>query len=556
MTGRCFRILCCALLLCLLGGRAIAPQARPARASHPKLVVLLVVDQMRADYVTNFHSQWTAGLARLVNEGAWFRNARYPYLNTVTCAGHATISTGRLPSAHGIVGNGWYDAGEHKSVSCTADPKVTNMENGEQMKGGDSAWRLQAPAFADELREQGGGKTRVATFSVKARAAIMLAGHQGNVVAWHDGQTGSWETSSAYGNFAPIAEYLKAHPVANDFGKAWTPVPPDEKFVFTVTPHGRQAVPGWNDSFPHAVDGNKSSAPGASFYSQWEVSPYSSAYMVGLAEAAVDSLHLGEQEGTDFLGISFSSLDSVGHALGPYSHEVQDTLSQLDRQLGELFAHLDQTVGVGNYVVAFSADHGVAPIPEEGAAEGLKGGRVSDRAIRESVERILDQGWGGSGHVIDIVEGDLWLAPGEYAKLQADSAAMDEVLKTIGPIHGVARAFRSEEIAAHRATKDPVERAAQLGYYPGRSGDLLIALEPYWIYSDPHADGSPGTGTTHGSAYDYDQRVPVLLYGWGVKKGTFDQAAAPLDIAPTLAELCGIHMPATDGRILKEAIRK
>ncbi len=176
MMGRCFRILCCALLLCLLGGRAIAPQARPARASHPKLVVLLVVDQMRADYVTNFHSQWTAGLARLVNEGAWFRNARYPYLNTVTCAGHATISTGRLPSAHGIIGNGWYDASNHKSVTCTADPKITNTANDAQAKGGDSAWRPRSSGArrrtARPIRAAG---TRNCEFSMKARAAIMLA---------------------------------------------------------------------------------------------------------------------------------------------------------------------------------------------------------------------------------------------------------------------------------------------------------------------------------------------------------------------------------------------
>jgi predicted AlkP superfamily pyrophosphatase or phosphodiesterase len=539
--------------MCSLGVHALSPLAKP---SHPKLVVVLVVDQMRADYVTNFHGQWTAGLARLVNQGAWFRNARYPYLNTVTCAGHATISTGRLPSVHGIIANAWYDRSEHEPVSCTGDPKATNIAYDSSTKGGDSAWRLEAPAFADELREQGAQPVRVASFSVKARAAIMLAGHKAEAVAWHDGQSGAWATSSAYGNSEAIAAYVKAHPVSADFGKAWTPVPPDEKFVFTVTPNGRQLIPGWHESFPHAIEGNNSSATSASFYTQWEESPYSSEYLVRMAEGAVDSLHLGQRQGTDFLGISFSSLDMVGHALGPYSHEVQDTLSQLDRQLGELFAYLDRTVGAGNYVVALSADHGVAPIPEEGATQGLNGGRVSDRAIEESAESVLDKEWGGSGHVADIVEGDSWLTPGDYQRLGAEPATMKEVLQAIMSIHGVAHLYRSEELAAHRETTDPVQRAAELGYYLGRSGDLVIALKPYWIYSDPHADGSPGNGTTHGSAYDYDQRVPLLLYGWGVRHGNYDRAASPLDIAPTLAELCGVHMPSTDGRVLKEAIHK
>ena len=556
MMGRCFRILCCALLLCLLGGRAIAPQARPARASHPKLVVLLVVDQMRADYVTNFHSQWTAGLARLVNEGAWFRNARYPYLNTVTCAGHATISTGRLPSAHGIIGNGWYDASNHKSVTCTADPKITNTAYDAQAKGGDSAWRLEAPALADELRDQSAQPVHAISFSMKARAAIMLGGHKADAVTWFDVSTGAWVTSSAYSHSDAIAAFVKAHPVAAEFGESWTPVPPDEKFVFTVTPNGRQTIPGWNESFPHAIDGNKATGPGPAFYSQWDVTPFSSAYLVKMAEATADAMNLGKRGGIDFLGISFSSLDSIGHALGPYSHEVQDTLSQLDQQLGELFAHLDQTVGAGNYVVALSADHGVAPIPEEGATQGLNGGRVWDHAIRENAERVLDAKWGGSGHVVDFSEGNMYFAAGDYAKLRSDSATMQAVIDAIKSIHGVARVFRSEELAAHPATKDPILAAAEYGFYPGRSGDLVIALQPYWIYSEPHADGSPGTGTTHGSANEYDQRVPVLLYGWGVKKGAYDQAAAPLDIAPTLAEISGIHMPATDGRILKEAIRK
>ena len=159
-------------------------------APRPKLVVLLVVDQMRGDYVDHFHAQWTGGLARLVNQGAWFQKAAYPYLTTVTCAGHATISTGQLPDAHGIVANAWFDRATGKMVTCTADPKSSDLSYNGESHDGDSATRLETRSFADELREQTNGKTRVVSFSIKARAAIMLAGHKADAIAWHDDKTG------------------------------------------------------------------------------------------------------------------------------------------------------------------------------------------------------------------------------------------------------------------------------------------------------------------------------------------------------------------------------
>lgn len=529
------------------------PTAGPAR---PKLVVLLVVDQMRADYVNDFHSQWTAGLARMVNQGAWFKNARYPYLTTVTCVGHATISTGRLPKVHGIIANAWYDRETRKPVACTADPNATDIAYDQTTRGNDSASRLQSPTFSDELREQSPQPARIVSLSLKARAAIMLAGHKADAIAWHDSQSGAWATSSAFGSSPAIADFVKTHPVSADFGKVWKPVPPDEKFVFNVTPKGRDKIAGWNEAFPHDLNGGGGASANPAFYAEWEASPYSGEYMVQMAESAIDSLKLGQGPGTDYLAIGFSSLDIVGHPLGPYSHEVQDTLSQLDRSIGELFDHLDKSLGAGNYVAALSADHGVAPVPEEAAQQGMSGGRASDRAIVAAVEQVLDKHWGGTEHVADAVEGDLWLVPGDYDRLRNDPEAMKEVISAIKATDGVAEVFRSEDLAAQAPAKDPIERAAQLSYYPSRSGDFVIALEPYWIYSEPSRTGAPGSGTTHGSANEYDQRVPVILYGWGIRHGEFTDAAAPLDIAPTLAQLCRIHMPATDGKVLTPALKK
>src|SRR5947209_5770760 len=190
--------------------RVAAPKAAKAPA-RPKLVVLLVVDQMRGDYVDKFLGQWTGGLKRLVEEGAWFRDAAYPYAATETCVGHATISTGAFPATHGMVANAWWDRGQKKMVTCTADPNVKNMGyGGATVSGGDSAWRMQVPSFAEELKFQGGGQTRVVTFSLKARAAITMAGHKGVTATWMDGKTGAWETSSAYEPQPFIEAYAQA----------------------------------------------------------------------------------------------------------------------------------------------------------------------------------------------------------------------------------------------------------------------------------------------------------------------------------------------------------
>src|SRR5256885_124505 len=198
----------------------------PAAASRtssprPKLVVLLVVDQMRADYVDKFLPQWTGGLRRLVSEGAWFRDAAYPYAATETCVGHSTISTGAVPASHGMIANAWWDSEAQKMVTCTSDPKVQNVGYaGAAPKGGDTAWRMQVPAFAEELKFQTNGATRVVTFSLKARAAITMAGHKADAVTWAD--SGGWVTSNIYPTMRFIEQYAKAHPISGDLGKTWT----------------------------------------------------------------------------------------------------------------------------------------------------------------------------------------------------------------------------------------------------------------------------------------------------------------------------------------------
>jgi predicted AlkP superfamily pyrophosphatase or phosphodiesterase len=530
-----------------------AVQTTPTR---PKLVVVLVVDQMRADYVDKFRSQWTGGLKRLVEEGAWFRDAAYPYAATETCVGHSTISTGAFPATHGMVANAWWDRDTQKMVTCTADPQAKNVGYaGVAAKGGDSAWRMQVPAFAEELKFQTGSATRIVTFSLKARAAITMAGHKADAATWFEG--GGWVTSSVYGTMPFIEAYASAHPVKADYGKTWALTLPESAYWYDEKATGAVPPQGWELTFPHPLRGKAdSSEPDEAFYQQWAASPFADMYLTKLAEAAVDSLGLGKGGGVDYLGVSYSTLDYVGHAFGPRSWEIQDILVRLDQDLGELFATLDNKVGRGNYVVTLSADHGVVPVPEDMQKTGADAGVLHLPEVQERIEKALEPLNYPKPSVARISGSDVYFVPGVYEKLKGDAAGMNAVVDAAKSAPGVAEVYRAEQLADRPATQSPTRRAMADSYFPGRSGDLFIVPKPYWLMDGTPAGKARSYGTGHGTPYNYDQRVPILLMGYGIESGEYHGGVTPADIAPTLASLCGITLAPRDGRVLGEALAK
>jgi predicted AlkP superfamily pyrophosphatase or phosphodiesterase len=270
--------------------------------------------------------------------------------------------------------------------------------------------------------------------------------------------------------------------------------------------------------------------------------------------ASVDALKLGQTKGTDFLGISFSALDLVGHDFGPTSHEVQDTLVRLDRTLGSLLGHLDRTVGAGNYVVALTADHGAAPIPEQSAALGFDAGRIDSVAVRQAVQAALETALGPGPYVVGSQYSDLILPPEVIEKLRHDPRAALQVLRAIKAVAGVAAAYVADQLESRAAAGDRDARAVLSSYYPGRSGDVLVIPRPYWFFVTADGSPQPGSATSHGTMYGYDQRVPVILYGRGIKPGEYLRAVTPADIAPTLAYLCGVTLAEADGEVLAEAL--
>jgi predicted AlkP superfamily pyrophosphatase or phosphodiesterase len=573
LGSRMFRALVLAALTTGLLANCVAAQApktgvagpkKTEKPTRPKLVVLLVVDQMRGDYVDKFRGQWSGGLKRLLTEGAWFRSAAYPYAATETCVGHSTISTGSFPASHGMVANAWWDRGEQKMVTCTNDPNAKNTAYaGGSTKGGDSAWRMQVPAFAEELKFQTAKNTGIVTFSLKARSAITLAGHKNadpdtrRTVLWFDDTTGAWVTSDQYGTTAFAEEYIKRHPVNADYGKTWSLALPRERYLYDEEATGAATIPGWTGKFPHPLRGKTDNgAPDEAFYQQWEASPFADAYLTNVAKAAITALNLWNTGETDFLGISYSSLDLVGHRFGPRSWEVQDMLVQLDRDLGELFNQLDKEIGRGNYVVALSADHGVAPIPADMLTTGVDAGVLSLPELQTRIEKALEPMNYTKPVVARMAGNELYFSEGVYSRLKADPAAMNAVLNAISTMPGVAAVYRAEELGNGTTPIAQTRKAAVLSYFPGRSGDLYVLQKPYWLMDNSPEGSKRVTGTSHGTPYNYDQHVPVFFMGFGIQPGEYFEPATPADIAPTLGALTGVTLATRDGRVLAEALKK
>jgi len=540
-----------ALLVCALfvlpNLLAQGPSAHPPR---PKLVVVIVVDQMRADYIDRFRERWRGGLRRLVDQGAWLRNTAYPDAATETCPSHATISTGVFPATHGIVGNIWWDRQSSARVTCTVDASARKVGLDRTAASGDSAARLNAPTFAEQLRAAIPG-SRLVALSLKARAAIMLGGPRADAVLWQDEVTGEWLTSSAYGveisSFA--RQFVGANPLAADFSKIWDLAAPPASYSGGRSVLGEAPPPGWTTSFPHALSAGERS-PGAAFVRRWRASPFADAYLGRLAAAAVDEMKLGSGRGVDFLAISFSATDYVGHAFGPDSREIEENLLALDQTIGVLLEKFDRAAGADQYVVVLTGDHGVAPVPEQAQLQGRDAGRVDPRSIVARVEKIMAQRLGAGQHVAQLVGPNLYFAPSVASRLDTDPSLWRDLQQAVLAEPGVERLLRRTKLLS---STDALTRPLALDLFPGRSGDVWIGLKPNWIFSARRLLGWAG-GTTHGTARDYDQRVPVILFGAGIKPGRYTRSATPADIAPTLASLCGIRIARTDGRILAEAL--
>lgn len=493
----------------------------PVAPARPKLLLMIAVDQLRYDYLVKYRKDYNAGLAQLLTQGAVFTNAHYEHAPTITAVGHATMLTGASPVLSGIVANEWFEK-ESGTVTSSVNDVESRLLGGEG--NGATPKRLLVSTVADEIKMAGRGESRSVGISLKDRSAILMPGRMADAAYWFIAENGNWVSSSWYMTQLPpwAAAHNAKRPADKFLGKPWTPIT------------GGKPLRTMN------------AKPDTMFYSQVETSPFGNELVEEMAELAVENEKLGTHAATDVLAVSFSSNDLAGHRYGPDSPEVRDMSITTDRALGKLFAYLDKKIGMRNVVVALTADHGVAPIPEVNIARKMPGGRVKDKEIVAAVETALTAKFGPGKWYVGKSPEQFYLDPAlveQYGGQQVRAVAAD-VLRNFPHVY---RVYTREQLLNGQTGQDMVGRRVANGYNAARGADLVLILEPYYLFG--------ATGTSHSTPFNYDTHVPIIFMGAGIKPGRYHQAAAVNDIAPTLATILEVEVPAGSmGRVLAEAL--
>jgi predicted AlkP superfamily pyrophosphatase or phosphodiesterase len=548
------RRLVCSLALVIASSLVFSAAAqqrrRAANAGKPRLVVGVVIDQFRADYLTRFEDQFgEGGFKRLLREGANFTNAHYIHTPTYTACGHATFMSGATPAMSGIVGNEWWDRETGKRVTSVSDAKV-KLLGGTEGAAGMSPGKQVGSTIGDELKLASGGQAKVVGMSFKDRSAILPVGKKPNGAYWYDARTGNLVSSTWYFDDLPdwVKRFNREMRPDRWFGKRWERLLPEAAYARSTADDAPFEKFTAGTKFPYTITGGEEK-PGPKFFGAFEYTPFANEYLVDFAKAAIEAEQLGADEMTDLLTISFSANDLVGHFYGPYSQEVQDITLRTDRALADLFAYLDQKIGLERVVVALTADHGVAPVPEHVKPFGY-GGRIEAKTITEAVEKTLSARFGEDKWVTAALNGNVYLDEAAIERRKLDAEEVERVAaQAISKIAGIGDCFTRSQILAGRLPQTAIARSVANGFYAARNGNLVIVPQPFYFIGE-------GVTTTHGTPYGYDTHVPVMFFGAGVAAGTHYTTCSPADIAPTLAALLKVEPPSNSvGRILTEALK-
>ncbi|NNV55186.1 alkaline phosphatase PafA [Limnovirga soli] len=522
-----------------------------ADIARPKLVVGIVIDQMRWDYLYRYNKLFKAngGFKRMLNNGFTCENTFIPYTPTVTAVGHSSIYTGSVPAINGMVGNSWYDQLLKKSVYCTDDDSVSTVGSTNKTAGEMSPKNLYTTTITDELRLATNFKSKVIGVAIKDRGAILPAGHAANAAYWYDSKTGNFITSTYYMNALPawVNNFNNRKVTDSLYQFNWDiamdkAVYPDycteDQKPYESKPLGKDQL-----GFPY----NLSQFVGKD-YGKISVTPYGNTLTLEMAKAATISENMGKSAATDFLAVSLSTPDYIGHSFGPNSWEQLDDFIRLDEELGKFFNFLDATVGKGQYTVFLSADHGVAHIADFLKENKIPAGtyNFNSREVNTQLKQVF-----GVDNLI-LAEDNYQIYLNHNA---IDSASLDDVKITnwlaayLKKQPGIANAFALNKMAEANLNAKQKEMLSN-GYNALRSGDFQFILKPGFY------DGG-STGTTHGLWNPYDSHIPLLWYGWGIKHGATNRETYMTDIASTLAALLHIQMPSgCVGHVIEEVIKK
>lgn len=544
-----------ALLLLLLG---IPPAAEAqAHAAPPRLVVVIAIDQFRAEYLQRFRRYFSpGGFNLLLSRGAVFTEAHHQHAVTQTCPGHAVMLTGSSANANGIVANRWFNFTQRREVYCAADSSVQLIG----LRGeGRSPRNLIDSTVGDRLKQTTGGRSRIVAIAGKDRSAIMLGGHRADAAYWTEDTL--LVSSSYYLKELPswVQRFNASGAITRYRGRTWDRILPVSAYRIMGRDDvvGEENPGGMGRVFPHRLGTGRSSI--GSFITGFQTSPFENEVLLRFALEAIQQEQLGRDEIPDLLAIGFSANDLVGHSYGPDSHEILDMTVRTDRLLERLFGFLNRQIGLNHVVVVLTSDHGVAPLPEvvRQRNPAVRAARIDAGIIGAAAERALRTRYGEP-------RGPAWMPqpawimyrgwPWIYLNLPAledrgipVEEAEQVAQEAMSLVPGVAQVVTAADLNRRRGNAD--HSKAELSFYPERSGQLYYELSPYLIPEE-------GTdGTNHGSPWTYDTHVPLLWYGPGVAPGVYQDAVTVADLAPTLSALLGIDPPGgSQGRVLREML--
>ena len=533
----------------------------------PKLVVGIVVDQMKFDFLYKYENKFSeGGFKRLMREGFNFKNAHYNYVPTVTAAGHASIFTGTTPATHGIIGNSWYDRASKNGIGNVQDDAVIIIGSTVENNYGASPMHMLTTTITDELRLASNMKSKVIGISLKDRGAILPAGHSANAAYWHD-----WVTSP--GNFVSSSYYMDALPVwvsqFNEKGKSneylnnnWTTLFPVETYTESAEDNnvhepklGGKSTP----TFPYdfASMREKYKKIDAEYQLIW-VSPAGNSLLTDFALKVLEMEELGIDNFTDMLTISYTATDVVGHTFGIQSVELEDVYVRLDRDIERLLNYLDTAYGKDQYLLFLTSDHGAAHTPSYLKKFKLPTGVDRISQYKDTLNQFLSTKYGRNSWIEYFESEHLYLDRNVIASKKINlKSFQEEAANFLSSLVGISSASSGFQLETHNYSKG-IKHLVQNGYHPQRSGDILLTFNPGTIiHANPTIAVSATKGAVHGTGYSYDTHVPLLFFGHQISKGVSYRKVAPIDIPASLSQLLHIPLPSgSSGEPLEELLKK
>lgn len=517
------------------------PPTDSSPIGKPKLVVGIVVDQMRNDYLYRYYDKFgEGGFKRFVDQGFVLKNGHFNYIPTSTGPGHASVYTGTTPANHGVIANGWYDKVSKRFINCVEDTTVRTLGS-DSNAGLFSPKNLLVTTISDALKLSNNMKSKVIGISLKNRGAILPAGGAADGAYWYDWGNGKFISSTYYFDELPewVTDFNDRNLVDEYLSQTWKTLLPIIQYTESGpddSPYERKFKGKETPTFPYDLSALKEENGG---YSLLGSTPFGNTYVKEMAMAAVESEAMGQDEITDLLAIGFSSTDILGHAFGPSSVEVEDVYLRLDQDLSDFFTYLDKSVGENEYLVFLTADHGVAEVPQFLIDNKLPGGYFRNRQEKQrQTEDYLQKIYGPGDWIENVSNNQVFLNRKLIRDLNVNLQEMQRKLADfLLEFEGINHVFTASELANTSFDATGIRSLLYRGYNMERSGDVVFTIRPGWLSS------SSPQGTSHGSGYIYDTHVPILFYGWGISQGETVKYYAITDIAPTLSMLLDIQLP-------------